>query len=204
MQSTSNNPIIKAREESVNRCIPDLFNGSYSSVLYVGANQRRQHFLDRFRESGYRKIVVLEAFERNYQFLKEKFEARNPHTYRIIWGRVQDIENVRIEPVDVVFFWHGPEHLHQHEIAPTLDRLETICNHVIVCGMPFGFYEQGPEYGNPFETHQFHIYPTFLENLGYQTETLGEQDQRGSNITAWKYVAPSGHNIGRQPGTTRS
>ena len=193
MQSTRSNPIIKAREESVSRCIPELFNGSYSSVLYIGANQRRQHFLDRFEESGYRKIVVLEAFEENYQFLKEKFEVRNPHTYHVIWGRVQDIERIRIKPVDVVFFWHGPEHLHQHEIAPTLDRLEAICNHVIVCGMPFGFYEQGPEYGNPFETHQFHIYPTFLENLGYRTETLGEQDQRGSNITAWKYVVPSDH-----------
>ena len=189
-QNTRSDPVIKAREESVNRCIPDLFGGSYSSVLYVGANQRRQHFLNRFEESGYRRIIILEAFDKNYQFLKEKFEAKDPHTYRVIWGKVQEIEKMEIGSVDVVFFWHGPEHLPQHKIDPTLSRLEAICNHVIVCGMPFGFYEQGPEYGNPFEAHQFHIYPTFLEKRGYQTETLGERDKRGSNITAWKYVAP--------------
>lgn len=190
MQST-HDPVQEAREASVNRCIPDLFGGSYSSVLYVGANQRRQHFLDRFEESGYHRIIILEAFEKNYQFLKEKFEAKNPSTYRVMWGKVQEIENIEIETVDVVFFWHGPEHLQQHEIPPTLSRLEAICNHVIVCGMPFGFYEQGPEYGNPFEMHQFHIYPSFLENLGYQTEMLGDRDQRGSNITAWKYTDQS-------------
>ena len=187
MQGKHDNPVIRAREESVDRCIPDLFNGSYSSVLYIGANQRRQHFLDRFEESGYSKIVVLEAFEKNYQFLKEKFED-NP-ACRVILGRAQEIETLEIGSVDVVFFWHGPEHLHRHEIPPTLDRLEAICSHVMVCGMPFGFYEQGPEYGNPYETHHFHIYPAFLENMGYRTETLGERDQRGSNITAWKYIA---------------
>lgn len=189
-QSTRD-PGIKAREESVNRCIPDLFCGSYSSVLYVGANQRRQHFLNYFEESGYRRIVILEAFDKNYQFLKEKFETKDSYAYRVIWGKVQEIEKFEIGSVDVVFFWHGPEHLPQHEISPTLSRLEAICNHVIVCGMPFGFYEQGPEYGNPFEEHQFHIYPAFLEKMGYQTETLGERDQRGSNITAWKYVFQS-------------
>ena len=189
MRGKPANPVVQAREESVDRCIPDLFNGSYSSVLYVGANQRRQHFLDRFEEAGYRRIVVLEAFDKNYQFLKEKFKAN--HAYRVVWGRVQEIERFEIGSVDVVFFWHGPEHLAQHEISPTLGRLEAVCNHVMVCGMPYGFYEQGPEYGNPFETHRFHIYPEFLEKLGYQTETLGERDQRGSNITAWKYAVPS-------------
>ena len=41
---------------------------------------------------------------------------------------------------------------------------------------------------HPFETHQSHIYPPFLEGLGYKTETLGNRDQMGANITAWKHV----------------
>ena len=158
------------------------------SVLYVGANQKRQDFLNHFEESGYRRIVILEAFRENYEFLKERFEAKNPDTYQVVWGKVQEIEQLSLEPFDVVFFWHGPEHLQQRQISPTLEKLERICNHLIVCGMPFGFYEQGAEYGNPFETHQSHIYPPFMEGLGYKIETLGNQDQIGANITAWKYV----------------
>ena len=101
---------------------------------------------------------------------------------------MQEIEKLPLGRFDVVFFWHGPEHLQQHQISPTLEKLERVCNHLVVCGMPFGFYEQGPEYGNPFETHQSHIYPPFLEGLGYKTETLGNRDQMGANITAWKHV----------------
>ncbi len=180
--------LIAGREGCVNRCIPDLFGGRYSSVLYVGANKKRQHFLNRFEESGYRRIVILEAHRENYGFLKEKFEAKNPDTYQVVWGKVQEIERFPLGRFDVVFFWHGPEHLQQHQISPTLEKLERVCNHLVVCGMPFGFYEQGPEYGNPFETHQSHIYPPFLEGLGYKTETLGNRDQMGANITAWKYA----------------
>lgn len=181
--------LIKAREGCVERCVPDLFSGDYSSVLYVGANQRRQHFLDRFEGSGYDRIVLLEAFEPNYRFLKEKLEPGGSGAYRVVWGRAQEIERLRLGVFDVVFFWHGPEHLRKREIPPTLRGLEAACRRVMVCGMPFGFYEQGPEYGNPFETHQSHVYPAFMEALGYRTETLGERDQVGSNITAWKYLS---------------
>ena len=59
--------------------------------------------MDSFEESGYHRIVILEAFEKNYQFLKEKFEAKNPYTYRVIWGKVQEIENIEVGSVDVVF-----------------------------------------------------------------------------------------------------
>jgi hypothetical protein len=55
--------------------------------------------------------------------------------------------------------------------------------------MPFGKYIQGAEYGNPFEEHLSDIYPNFLHKIGYQTETIGKQDEKGSNITAWKYTS---------------
>jgi len=47
---------------------------------------------------------------------------------------------------------------------------------------------QGPEYGNPFEVHLSDIYPSLLQKYDYLTETLGNQDEKGSNITAWKYI----------------
>ncbi len=73
------------------------------------------------------------------------------------------------------------------EIEPTLKKLEKISK-VIVLGLPNGKYEQGPEYGNPFEEHLSTIYFSFLENLGYKTDVLGEPDKEGSNITAWKFL----------------
>ena len=86
-----------------------------------------------------------------------------------------------------MFFWHGIEHLHQEEIKPTLKKLERMCK-VIVLGLPCGIYEQGPEYGNPFEEHLSAIYPEYLQDLGYKTDVLGKPDQRGSNIMAWKIL----------------
>jgi hypothetical protein len=182
------NPIQEEREKSVNRCLPELFSGKYKSVLYVGANQKRQHFLKNFEQSNYKRIVILEAFSENYKFFKNLLESKRPDLYQVLWGKVQEIEKFSLKPFDVIFFWHGPEHLPTEQIEPTLKKLESISNHLVVLGMPFGKYIQGAEYGNPFEEHLSYIYPPFLQKLGYQTETLGKQDVNGSNITAWKYV----------------
>ncbi len=181
-------PIQNEREKCVKRCIPDLFSGKYRSVLYIGANQKRQHFLNFFEESNYKRIVILEAFKENYEFLKKKFETKQPDLYEVIWGKIEEIDKLSLEPFDVIFFWHGPEHLPQQQIEPTLKKLESISNHLVILGMPFGKYVQGSEYGNPFEVHLSDIYPSFLQKFDYKTETLGNQDEKGSNITAWKYV----------------
>ena len=168
------------------RNLPELFGTTYNSVLYVGANQRRQHFVSDFEAAGYERIVILEAFQANYEFLRKKFASSPP--YEVIHGDVRNAEEVANGTYDVVFFWHGPEHLHSDEIGPVLAKLERMAGKVIVLGMPHGRYDQGPEYGNPYEEHLAAIYPQFLEDLGYSCETLMEADQRGSNITAWKYV----------------
>ena len=121
-------------------------------------------------------------------FLKKKFETKQPNVHQVIWGKVEEIEKFTLEPFDVIFFWHGPEHLPQQQIEPTLKMLESISNHLVILGMPFGKYVQGPEYGNPFEVHLSYIYPSLLHKYDYLTKTLGNQDEKGSNITAWKYI----------------
>ena len=55
--------------------------------------------------------------------------------------------------------------------------------------MPFGLYGQGAEYGNPFEVHQSHLTPVFMESVGCAVDTLvGARDREGLNFTAWKYL----------------
>ena len=73
------NPIQEEREKFIQEWIPELFSQKYDSVLYVGANKKRQHFLDLFEDSGYSKIVILEIFEENVKFLKSKFSASAIH-----------------------------------------------------------------------------------------------------------------------------
>jgi len=183
--STSVNRIQLEREICVKKCIPDLFSGKFKTVLYVGANKKRQHFLKYFEESNCEKIVVMEAFPENAEFLKQKFEGSK---IQVIEGDVREIEKFDMPKFDVIFFWHGIEHLQMDEIEDTLKKLESKANSLIVLGMPYGHYLQGPEYGNPYEEHQSAIYPPMLENFGYSTEVLGKPDEVGSNLTAWKYL----------------
>jgi len=83
----NSDPVQLEREKCVKRCIPELFSGKYQSVLYVGANQKRQHFLKNFEESNYKRIVILEAFKENFKFLKSKFETKQPDSYQVLWGK---------------------------------------------------------------------------------------------------------------------
>ena len=180
-------PIFEERKKYVRKYMPDLFSGKYKSILYVGANPTRQQFLKDFEESGYKRIVILEAFSKNIKFLKEKFERESRH-HDWINDDVRNIEKLQLSNFDVVFFWHGIEHLPEKDIEPTLKKLEAITKHLIVIGTPWGSYPQHDKYGNTYEIHQTIIYPPMLKQYGYKTETLGKKDDYGSNITAWKYL----------------
>ena len=177
----------KDREAQMSRNLPELFNGgSYRSVLYVGANKRRQHFLDWFEKAGYSRIVVLEAFAENAEFLKARINGRTS-AFEVVHGDIRDEGAIPREKFDVAFFWHGIEHLMEDEIGPVLDKLEKVSK-VVVLGCPHGIYEQGPEYWNPYEEHFSAVYPRFLEGLGYKTDVVGKANERGSNVMAWKFI----------------
>lgn len=167
---------LEDREKSVRKNIPDLLD--YKSMLYIGANKRRQHFLDWFINAKY-DVTIVEAFKENYGYLKEKFKE-----HKVIHG---DIRTTHVENYDVIFYWHGIEHLPFSDIPNILRKLESKCK-LIVLGMPFGVYVQEAEYGNKYEVHESAIYPEFLVQQRYEYETLGDMDQRGANITAWKWM----------------
>lgn len=182
------NLVQEEREKFIKQWIPELFSKKYSSVLYVGANKKRQHFLDLFEQSGYSKIVMLEIFEDNIKFLKNKFVDSRIHS--IIHGDVRNLDKLNLGKFDVIFFWHGIDLLPKNDIKVTIEKLENVGNYLIVLGIPFGRYQKDDTIfdNNPNENHISPIYPSFLEDLGFKTKTLGPSDEIDSSITAWKFL----------------
>lgn len=173
-------------DRQVRDSLPDLFDGRYSSVLYVGANHLRQHFLDYFADK-YEEIAVLEIHAKNVEYLMERYSANAKVS--VIQGDVRNVQNIAgrfKKRFDVCFFYHGPEHLARHEVAGVLYDIESITDHLVVLGMPYGHYKQGPEYGNDHEQHLWDTYPRDMRRLGYKTHTLGKADDTLSNMIAWK------------------
>ena len=76
------------------------------------------------------------------------------------------------------------------DIKSTIKKLESIGINLLVLGMPFGSYLKDDTVydNNQNEDHVSPVYPQFLEDLGFQTRTLGPSDEIGSSITAWKFL----------------
>jgi len=170
------------RTKSLQRLAPSLFTEEHKSVLYIGARNGGFEYGINFRIAK-TKITMLEAFEENVNFLKQI-----PWITNVIHGdvRYKEIE----EKFDIIFWWHGPEHVSEVELPIVVKKLESICNNMVVMGCPWGIYEQNNNpygsYNNPYEVHVSHFdYPIF-ENMGYTVECLGKKDVPGSNITSIK------------------
>ena len=179
----------EAECKQMQKNLSEIFEkGKYKSVLYVGANKRRQYFLDWFEKANYQRIVVLEAFKENADCLRQDIDDWTP-ALEIINGDIRDTASIPGK-FDISFFWHGPEHLKKNEIKPVLESLEAVSK-LVVLGCPYGIYEQGAEYGNPYEEHFSHLYPKILESIGYMVDTIGEAGKPDANMLAWKYTKPN-------------
>lgn len=170
------------RTKSLQRLAPDLFTEAHKSVLYVGARNGGFEYGRDFRVAKI-KITMLEAFEENVNYLKQI-----PWIVEVIHGdvRYKKIEN----NYDIVFWWHGPEHISEIELPLTVKKLESICNNIVVMGCPWGMYEQSDNpygnYKNPYEVHVSHFDYHIFEKMGYKVECLGTKNVPGSNITSVK------------------
>jgi len=169
------------RQQQLLKAVPDVLR--YHTLLYVGASQRRQHMLPLFTNRGY-TITVLEAWHRNAVYVAKHVAGVN----RVMCGDVRSTARLNLGPHDVVMWWHGPEHIHAQDLAPTLAALEELALHVVVLASPWGRYDQDAVDGNPYERHLCAIYPDMLQDLGYKTSTLGKIDVKGSNLVAWRHT----------------
>lgn len=169
---------IEEQKKSVLKIAPDVL--SQKTVLYVGARPSRSFFLEEFFKNGFH-VAVLEIFKENVDYLRTC-----PYIDEIIEGDVRTFDFSK--KFDVIFWWHGPEHIQESELERTLKRLESIANKMVVLGCPWGIYKQGEIYGNIYETHLSQYSEGYFEKLGYRVDYFGRRDLTDSNISAVKYV----------------
>lgn len=134
--------------------------------------------------------TILEIWQPNVEMVASQFPD-----FRVILGDVRRVATY-FEPkqFEVSIWFHGPEHCIHNEAWRAIAELEHLTKQLVILGCPWGAYQQGPVDGNVWETHLSTFYPEDFQAIGYQTDTLGKKDQRGSNILAWKRLtAPTQH-----------
>lgn len=156
-------------------CVPDVFN--YKTVLYVGGGNRLQMF-DQFVKNGC-IIDVVEVWQPNVLKLAKVEGIRTVHH--------SDIEVFNpTDKYDVVFFWHGLEHIRKEKVTQLFKKFDSYVNYLIVLGMPYGNYPQGTLYDNPFENHVSSWYPEDFKYRKWNCDTIGKRDTKRANLVAWK------------------
>ena len=158
------------RLKQLQRCIPDIF--TFTDVLYIGGHLKygRNVQIGRLFEN----IEIVEAFEGNVNELRQA-------GYKVYHS---DIMTWRPEKkYQVSMFWHGPEHLYDWQVPILIDKLKGCTTDLIVFATPFGVYDQGPEYGNDYETHRSHWRAADFEKLGMESDEMGET--YNGNVISW-------------------
>lgn len=181
MKFESENPYTyEARIEQMRVCIPNAFD--YKSYLYVGAFVGRTSFLEFL---GDKDVMILEMFPPYAEGMAKRYSH-----FRVVCDDVRNVDRLLLEnEVDVMIWFHGPEHVMCNEVADILGRLEIITKNLIILGCPFGFYEQASDGVNIHgAAHLCHLYPEDFQRFGYNISVLGEKDVPLSNLLAWRFL----------------
>jgi len=163
---------------SLKNLAPDVF--SHRSVLYVGARPDRFEYLYDFKNEGY-KIDLIEIYKENYNDFK-RFKWLN----KVILGDITKFNSRK--KYDVIFWWHGPEHVEKKDFIKTLKKLENTATKMVVLGMPWGNVPQRLKYENPYEEHVSFYDLEDFENLGYNVDVVGDKNNYFSQLTAVKFL----------------
>lgn len=147
--------------------IPGALDGC-KRILCVGERPHPTCARAFLRDMGH-DLTILEIWEPYCEGLREQ-------GYKVIQGDVRDLPP-DLGRFDIVWWWMGPEHLEQDEIAGALAGIEVIADLVII-GCPWGKHEQGEIDGNRHQIHRTIIYPEDVRDWGYQVARHGMPDTR--------------------------
>ena len=125
---------------------------------------------------------ILEIYEPNVENFRLHAPVADRH--RIVLGSIEDIDSLFTRRFDVVFHWHGPEHLEKSKYLDILPKIVAIASRMVIFGCPDGLEEQGLAYGNPYEEHLSFWTCAEFEQLGFSTLTVA--DKPPGHITAFK------------------
>lgn len=172
--------LIERRLAVLRQHLPELWEPG--TLLYIGASARRFQCGPELAEAG-RELTLLEIWPPYVELYQEHTAVKHA-----IQGDVRQVEAGMLPHphYDVAFWWHGPEHVAEAELPPTLARLEALSD-LVVLSCPWGEQPQGMSDGNPHQAHLTALYPEDLRWLGYRVATVGPS----GSLIAWKWPAHS-------------
>lgn len=134
------------------------------SALDIGCGERS--FISTFRPRI--KTVGLDAFEGAI----EKSRMMGLHDDYILANIIETsaadlLSHNGGEKFDMVVLSDIIEHIPKKMGLDLLEKCEELTKKYIILQTPFGFMEQGPEYGNIYQRHLSGWFPHELEGLGY-------------------------------------
>jgi len=157
--------------------IPDLFN--YKTVLYIGIERYRCVFVKNFLEHGY-LMDILEIWEPHVKHYHEANKELKIFD-SIYHGDVRNVDKaIPGKKYDVVFWFHGPEHLRLFELPDVWDKLKKMTKKLFVMACPFGMSKSPARGGNIYNEHYCGLYPRHFKMQGFKP--VNEDDKR---IKAW-------------------
>lgn len=157
-------------------CVGDFLEGEGKSLLYVGANCSRAFFLDVLHDCKF-TIDILEIFDQNIECIKNQYKYNN-----LIQGNIKNKDIISF--YDVIFWYHGPEHVTKEDFI-RIDEFLSKKSNVIILGCPYNDDVQGEVYGNIYEKHLWKTTPEDFSVLGYSV-FKHERKEAFDNIIAWK------------------
>lgn len=157
----------------------------YKSLLHVGEQLRSgwKFWPDTFKSYGIETMDVLEIWRPNAEALRGMPLWR--HVYH---ANVLQADEVAVDPVDIVFWWHGPEHLQREQFDTAIDALiKGFMPKLIILGLPWGRHDNWEhKFKNVASYHRSIWYPDDLKKMGYQVATEGTENH--GHISAWREV----------------
>ena len=111
------------------------------------------------------ELTYLEIFDKNYERGKLQYPTIN-----FVHGDVRNIKNLIHDKFDLIVWWHGPEHIYEHELVDTIANIETLLttNGVIILGSPDGWQEQHNDDGNVHNDHYSGPDSDFYKSQNYE------------------------------------
>jgi len=134
----------------------DVFNGAH--LLIVGVKSHRELiFYQRAVDTGGR-VTIVEPFAKNSAWARQTYPMASVHQITV----QEYISTPEANSVTVVLWLQGPEHVDRVTALQVLERLSG--HALVIAEMPHGVHEQGPDGGNPLETHRAYLYPADFDS----------------------------------------